>query len=80
MFSCIGLLPLCLSVRPSDYLKVWSTVKICRTWVPHSAIVPVGKPRPYSLIILNMQFIPYTALRTSSQIIASPYILASSMS
>ena len=39
------------------------------------AIVPVGKPRPYSIIILNMRFIPKASLRESSQITASSYIL-----
>ena len=39
-------------------LKVWSTVKIRGTRVPQKAIVPVGRPRPYSIIILNMRFIP----------------------
>ena len=39
------------------------------------AIVPVGKPRPYSIIILNMRFIPKASLRASSQITASSYIL-----
>ena len=96
-------------------LKVWSTVKIRRAWVPQNAIVPVGhchldgykvkmkgincpkytikeemhgrlcenlgsclilisavgRPRPYSIIILNMCFIPKAALRASSQITAS---------
>ena len=42
--------------RPT--LKGWSTVKIRGTWVPQYAIVPVGRPRPYSKIILNMRFIP----------------------
>ena len=39
-------------------LKVWSTVKIRWTRVPQKAIVPVGRPSPYSIIILNMRFIP----------------------
>ena len=56
-------------------LKVWSTVKICRTRVPQNAIVPVGRPRPYSILILNMRFIPKASLRASSQITASSYIL-----
>ena len=56
-------------------LKVWSTVKIRGTSVPQKAIVPVGKPRPYSIIILNMRFIPKASLRASSQITASSYIL-----
>ena len=38
-------------------------------------IVPVGRPRPYSIIILNMRFIPKASLRASSQITASSYIL-----
>ena len=58
-----------------SWLQLYSTVKICRTLVPQNAIVPVGRPRPYSIIILNMRFIPNTALRTSSQIMASSYIL-----
>ena len=45
------------------------------TRVPQKAIVPVGKPRPYSIIILNMRFIPKASLRASSQITASSYIL-----
>ena len=56
-------------------LKVQSTVKIRGTRVPQKAIVPVGKPRPYSIIILNMRFIPKASLRASSQIKASSYIL-----
>ena len=56
-------------------LKVSSTVKIRGTRVPQKAIVPVGGPRPYSIIILNMRFIPKASLRASSQITASSYIL-----
>ena len=56
-------------------LKVWSTVKIRGTRVPQKAIVPVGRPSPYSIIILNMRFIPKASLRASSQITASSYIL-----
>ena len=37
--------------------------------------MPVSKPRPYSIIILNMRFIPKASLRASSQITASSYIL-----
>ena len=59
----------------SSGLKVWSTVKIRRTRVRQNAIVPVGRPRPYSMIILNMRFIPKASLRASSQITASSYIL-----
>ena len=55
-------------------LKVWSTVKIRGTRVPQKAIVPVGRPRPYSIIILNMRFIPKSSLKASSQITASSYI------
>ena len=44
-------------------LKVWSAVKIRETRVPKKAIVPVGRPRPYSIIILNMRFIPKASLR-----------------
>ena len=58
-----------------SHLKVWSTVKICRTRVPQDAIVPVRRPWPYSIIILNMRFILKTSLRASSQITASSYIL-----
>ena len=36
--------------------------------------MPVGGPRPYSIIILNMRFIPKASLRASSQITASSYI------
>ena len=54
---------------------MWSTVKIRGTRVPQKAIVPVGRPRPYSIIILNMRFIPKVSLRASSQITASSYIL-----
>ena len=56
-------------------LKVWSTVKIRGTRVPQTAIVPVGRSRPYSIIILNMCFIPKASLRASSQITASSHIL-----
>ena len=38
-------------------------------------IVPVGRPSPYSIIILNMRFIPKASLRASSQITASSYKL-----
>ena len=54
---------------------MWSTVKICGTRLPQKAIVPVGRPRPYSIIILNMRLIPKVSLRASSQITASSYIL-----
>ena len=57
------------------HLKVWSTVKIRRTRDHQNAIVPVGRPRPYSIIILNMRFIPKASLRANSQITASSYIL-----
>ena len=63
------------SKEASDRLKVWSTVKIRGTRVPQKAIVSVGTPRPYSIIILNMRFIPKASLRASSQITASSYIL-----
>ena len=56
-------------------LKVWSTVKIRGTRVPQNATVPVGRPRPYSIIILNMRSIPEASLRASSQITATSYIL-----
>ena len=49
-------------------------VKIRGTRVPQKAIVPVGRPRPYSIIILNMRFIPKVSLRARSQITASSYI------
>ena len=51
--------------------KVWSTVKIRGTRVPQKAIGPVGRPRPYSIIILNLRFIPKASLRASSQITPS---------
>ena len=56
-------------------LKVWSTVKIRRTKVLQNAIVPVLRPKPYSIIIINMRFIPKASLRASSQIPPSSYIL-----
>ena len=56
-------------------LKVWSTVKIRGTRVPQNSIVPVGRPRPYSIIILNMRFIPEASLRAGCQITATSYIL-----
>ena len=56
-------------------LKVWSTVKIRGTRVPQKAIVPVGRPRPYSIIILNMRFIPKASLRARSQITECSSIL-----
>ena len=34
--------------------KVWSTVKIRGTRVPQKAIVPVGRPSSYFIIVLNM--------------------------
>ena len=37
--------------------------------------VPVGGPRPYSIIILNMRFIPKAAYGASSQLTTSSYIL-----
>ena len=43
--------------------------------VPQKAIVRVGRPRPYSIIILNMRFIPEASLRASSQTTAISYIL-----
>ena len=58
-----------------NVLKVWATVKIRGTRVPQNAIVPVGRPRPYFIIILKMRFIPKASLRASSQITASSYIL-----
>ena len=56
-------------------IVMWSTVKIRGTRVPQKAIVPMGGPMPYSIIILNMRFIPKASLRASSQITASSYIL-----
>ena len=63
------------AVAPLLLLKVWSSVKIRGTRVPQNAIVPVGRPRAYSIIILNMRFIPKASLIASSQITASSYIL-----
>ena len=63
------------TLQSTELIKVWSTVKIRGTRVPQNAIVPVGKPRAYSIIILNMRFIPIALLRASSQITASSYIL-----
>ena len=62
-----------VKVNKLSLKKVWSTVKIRETRLPQKAIVPVGRPRPYSIIILNMRFIPEASL--SSQITASSYIL-----
>ena len=63
------------ALRVSDSeLKVWSAVKFRETRVPQNAIVPLGRPRPYSIIILNMLFIPKASIRASSQITASSYI------
>ena len=62
-------------IRTWTRLKVWSTPKICGTRVPQNAIVLQGRPRPYSIIILNMHFLPKASLRASSQITASSYIL-----
>ena len=58
-----------------DNVKEWSTVKIRRTRVPQNEIVPVGRPKLYPIIILNMRFIPKASLRACSQITASSYIL-----
>ena len=52
------------------------TGKIRRTSVPQNAMVAVG--RHYSIIILNMCFIPSPALIARSQIIASAYTWATS--
>ena len=73
--SRLGLYPLWLWAWSYWRLKVWSTVKIPGTRVPQKAIVPVGRPSPYSIIILNMCFIPEASLKASSQITASSYIL-----
>ena len=54
---------------------MWSTVKIRWTRVLQKAIVPVSRPRPYSIIILSMRFIPKASLRASFRITASSYIL-----
>ena len=51
------------------------TDKFRGTRVPQKAIVLVGRPRPYSIIILNMCFTPKASLRASSQSTASSYIL-----
>ena len=61
--------------QAEQMLKVWSTVKIRGTSVPQNAIVPLGRPRHHSVIILNTCFIPKASLRASSQITASSYIL-----
>ena len=65
----------CKHSTPPASSKVWSTVKIRGTRVPQKAIVSVCRPRPYSIIIINMRFIPKASLRASSQITASSYIL-----
>ena len=54
----------------------WPNTRTTFTSPPfQKAIVPMGRPRPYSIIILNMRFIPKASLRASSQITASSYIL-----
>ena len=70
--------PMCETDQPNcnlkhmhQHLNGWSTVKISK----HKAIVPVGRPRPYSIIILNMRFIPKASSRASFQITASSCIL-----
>ena len=65
-----------LDLFPSTKV-IKGVVKIRGTRVPQKAIVPVGNPRPYSIIILNMRFIPKASLRASSQITASSYIYLS---
>ena len=76
VFKFIPILVLGLhSVTTTFTLKVWSTVKNRGTRVPRNAIVPVGRPGPYSIIILNMRFIPKASLRAISQITATSYIL-----
>ena len=67
--------PLSKAAWSADQVTVWSTVKIRRARVPQNTIVPVGRLRPYSILILNMRFIPKASLRASSQIPASSYIL-----
>ena len=60
---------------PTQLIKSVVNCQIRGTRVPQKAIVPVGRPRPYSIITLNMRFIPKASLRASSQITASSYIL-----
>ena len=55
----------------SSHVTKFLVSEVSRSEVPQNAIVPVGRPRPYSIIILNMRFIPKTSLTASSQITAS---------
>ena len=57
------------------YFKVVVNCQNSRDKGPQNAIVPVGRPRPYSIIILNMRFIPEASLRASSQTTATSYII-----
>ena len=44
-----------LHSRPNPKsLKVWSTFKIRGTRVPQNAIVPLGRPKPYSIHMQNV--------------------------
>ena len=57
---------------------VWSCVIILEFGDQLSKFAGQGSPegnRPYSIIILNMRFIPKASLRASSQVTASSYIL-----
>ena len=63
----------CFSLRESFEFK--GMVNCQNSHGEQKAIVPVGGPMPYSIIILNMRFIPKASLKASSQITASSYIL-----
>ena len=73
--TIVSTLKMILQISTVLILKIWSTVKISGTSVPQNATVPVGRPRPYSIIILNMRFIPKASLRASSQITDSRWAL-----
>ena len=66
------------SRKLNSLLKGMVNCQNLRDKSPQNAIVPVGRPMPYFIIILNMRFIPKASLRASSQITASSYILSMS--
>ena len=73
--TIVSTIKMILQISTVLILKIWTTVKISGTSVPQNATVPMGRPRPYSIIILNMRFIPKASLRASSQITASRWAL-----
>ena len=78
--SAVPLPTQCLSSREKPSL-VWEDVAtpsklkgVVNCQNSQKAIVPVGRSRPYSIIILNMRFIPKASLRASSQITVHIYL------